>query len=162
MFRSGTVWKILLSLILLVVLVIAGYGVYRLGYSQGYTAARIAILGGGRATIRPLPFYGGLPFGGFRTGIRFPFFFSFFVPFFWIGIGLLLFFILRALIRPWRGQYSSGPTGPTATNTGSSSSTPAGINPNEAGPYDPYHLRDRQDPSMDQPGMGGGQGSTPS
>ncbi len=155
MFRNGILWRIILAIILVALLAIVGYGVYRLGYAQGYQAARVAFTGGGRSGIRPLPFFGGLPNYGFRPGVRFPFFFSFFVPFFWIGIILLVFFAIRALIRPWSGQHSASPIGPSGT--GSSPSDPA-----NAGPYDPYHLRDQQGPTIDQPGSGAGAGPTPS
>ncbi len=152
MFRNSVFWRILLAILLVAVLAVAGYGVYRLGYAQGYQAASLGITAG-RPGLRTLPFYGGLPFYGFRPGIRFPFYFSFFVPFFWIGIFLLVFFIIRSLIQPWSSRRSSSTTGPSGPPA-------SGSNPSDAGPYDPYHMRDKSGSSGEQPGMGGDAGST--
>jgi len=160
MFRSSQIWRILLALLLVVVLAAAGYGIYRLGYAQGYQAARLGI-SAGRPGLRTLPFYGGLPFYGFGPGIRFPFYFSFFVPFFWIGVFLLVFFIIRALIQPWSSHRSTNSTGPSNTGFGPSSPSTPGSNPSDAGPYDPYHIRDKSGPGGEQPGMSSGPGSTP-
>jgi hypothetical protein len=153
MFRSSVIWRLLLAVVLVVVLLVAGYGVYRLGYAQGYQAARLGIGNGGRAGILPLPFYGGLPNYRFGPGIRFPFFFSFFIPFFWIGFFLLIFFAIRALFRPWGAQHTASSAGPSGIGT-------PGPNPADAGPYDPYHLRDNQGPGGSQPGAGSGAGTT--
>ncbi len=160
MFRISVFWRILLALLLVIVLAVAGYGVYRLGYAQGFQAARLGI-SGGRAGLRTLPFFGGLPFYGFGSGIRFPFYFSFFVPFFWIGVFLLIFFTIRALIQPWNRQRSTNSMGPSGTSFGPSGPGLTGSNPSDAGPYDPYQMRDKQAPSGDQPGMSSGPGSTP-
>jgi hypothetical protein len=160
MFRMSTFWRILLFLFLVVLLVAIGYGVYRLGYAQGYQDARVAINGGGRSAIRPLPFYGGVPFYDFGPRIRFPFFFSLFVPFFWIGIILLIFFIVRALIKPWGAQHKTISSGSTGTGYMPSDPNAPGVNPGDAGPYDPYHVRDKQVPAGDQPGTSGGPGPT--
>jgi hypothetical protein len=162
MFRNNAFWRILLALLLVVALVIVGYGVYRLGYAQGYQSARVAINGGGRTGIRPLPFFGGLPYYGFGSGIRFPFYFSFFVPFFWIGVFLLIFFIIRALIRPWSGLRSASSVGPSGTGINPSGPGAMGSNSADAGPYDPYHMRDNQGSNVDQPVTSGGPGPTPS
>jgi hypothetical protein len=159
MFRNIVLGRLLLALLLIIVLAAAGYGVYRLGYAQGVQDARLGITGG-RPGLRTLPFYGGLPFSGFRPGIRFPFYFSFFVPFFWIGVFLLIFFVIRALIQPWSGQRSIAPIGPSTTSFGPSEPGAAEPNPNDAGPYDPYHMRDQQGPGGEQPGVGSGPGST--
>jgi hypothetical protein len=131
------------------------FGVYRLGYAQGAQDARLGI-NGGRSIIHPLPFFGGIPYYGFGPRIRIPFLFTLFVPFFWIGVFLLVFFIIRALIQPW-GSKRPAAMGPTGNSMAPGAPGPM---PGEAGPYDPYHLRDKQSPAGDQPGSAGGTGSS--
>ncbi len=148
MSRSSLGYRILSSILIILDVGVAGYGIYRLGYAQGYQSARFALNGAGRATIRPLPFFGGLPYNGFGPRLRGPLLFSFLVPLFWIGIVLLIIFAIRTLRHPISVQPSR-----RAVNVGETIGENIGqVDPKDMGPYDPYHLRDKPAQPGNDPG----------
>jgi hypothetical protein len=119
--RSGFLWRILLTLVLVGVLVAGGIALYRTGWAQGYQAAVLVAGGKGGNTTPALPFYGVYPYS--YPGFGFPFFAPFGLC---LGIGffLLVFFLFTGLFRfwgwrhwahrSWPGQWGFGSEAPWA------------------------------------------------
>ncbi len=116
MFRGGFLLRFFLALLLVVVLVGGGYGLYRLGWVQGYEAHALvsAAPGGGQGqSAPPAPYYGYGPwfYGPHFWGPGFGFF-----PFFpvfglvWIVIAFLIIggIFRRAAFRRWGGGPGPG------------------------------------------------------
>ncbi len=97
MFRLSVWVRVVVALLLAMMIVAGGYGLYRLGFTQGYQAGAIAIQPGNQGNPAPqIPYYG-YPWRGYYPFIGFPFFFPFFGPFLGIGFFFLFFFLIRAL-----------------------------------------------------------------
>ncbi len=111
MFRYGFLWRFLLTLLVVGFLVAGGFGLYRLGWAQGYQAGAVVSQGNSSGQPPQLPYYGYPPYA---YGFGFPYFFFPFGPLLGIGFFLLFFFLIGGLFRlggwrRWRGDGGRGP-----------------------------------------------------
>ena len=111
MSKNNAIWKVLLALVIVVVLVIGGIVIFRLGYVRG-TASNFQLPEGSDWSKTP---FGMTPFGsphGMRPGIRSPFF-GFFPALLCFG-GLMFFLVmfgLRGYGRRWTWRNHPTPYG---------------------------------------------------
>jgi hypothetical protein len=98
--RGSIVFRVIAGLLIVGLLLALGVAVYRAGFTQGVLQAT-ASAGGQNPQVGPgYPYYPGLFWPRFGFG-----FFPFFPLFGFFFFGLLIFFLFRALFRPWHWGY---------------------------------------------------------
>ena len=117
MFRYGLLARIILALLILGLLTAGGYGVYRLGFAQGYqTGAIAAAPADGQSPDNPQGRVAPYAYGPWSYGYGPHFwgpgfgFFPFF-PFFGLGFFLLFLFLIGGLFRGWGYRRMAGGPG---------------------------------------------------
>ena len=118
MFRMGILGRVVLAVLIVGLLTAGGYGVYRMGWAQGYQTAAISAAAAGQGSDNPqgqvAPYaYGPWGYGGYGPRMWGPGFGFFpFFPLFGIGFFLLFLFLIGGLFRGMGYRRWGGGPGP--------------------------------------------------